>query len=471
MAIGTAVVDVVRDWPLDSGSALRIAVLGVLGAIGLALAWREAGRDRAVAAKRREHRAAARPALAILGLSALVLGLVLGGAAGDLPLAQVARLPMAPALGVTLLGFGSALFVWGGRVAVASAGATMFAGALLSAPAIVSADTLAASATLSRSTADASEIARIPVSTNVFSVDLSPEGRWLVIRHYDSPGRPDANRYTLRSLDGVSRELTGVQFAFADDDRVLVLRRAGDSLSLQLERVDSGIAVWSVALPPMFGPRLRASPHDRVWSIVGQNDEADSLVVVSGSVDSANVAIRHLKSTPTPLGAAAISAVAGRLVVSSYDVGNLRANPFSMLAMMAPRATLWEISDNGRTRIGEMRGFPLCGDADNGIAACVVRQQRQSEVWTLADTGSPKMVGRLPLDDVMRASPGPGPRVTAIQRDAAIIVDAARGRLTRVRLPADSGYAIEAHSVPGRLAVLRRMADGAGATIVLYRIP
>ena len=159
---------------------------------------------------------------------------------------------MAPALGVTLLGFGSALFVWGGRVAVASAGASMLAGALLTAPAIVSADTLAASATLSRSTADASEIARIPVSTNVFSVDLFPEGRWLVIRHYDSPGRPDANRYTLRSLDGVSRELTGVQFAFADDDRVLVLRRAGDSLSLQLERVDSGIAVWSVALPPMF---------------------------------------------------------------------------------------------------------------------------------------------------------------------------------------------------------------------------
>jgi Zn-dependent protease with chaperone function len=469
MAIGTVAVDVVRDWPLDSGSALRIAVLGVLGAIGLALAWREAGRDRAVAAKRREHRAGARPALAILGLSALVLGLVLGGAAGDLPLAQVARLPMAPALGVTLLGFGSALFVWGGRIAIASAGAAMFAGALLSVPAIVSADTLSASATLSRSAADASEIARIPGSTNVFSVDLSPEGRRLLVRHYDNSGRPDANRYTLRSLDGASRELTGVQLAFADEDRVLLLRRAGDSLSLQLERADSGNAVWSVALPPILGPRLRASPHDRVWSIVGQDEEGDSLVVVSGTIDSANAAVRRLKSMPTPLGAAAISAVGARLVVSSYDIGNVRANPFSLLAMMSPRATLWEISATGRKRIGEMRGFPLCGDADDGTAACVVREQRQSEVWALADTGSPRMVGRLSLDDVMRASPGPGPRVTAIQRDAAIIVDAARGRLTRVRLPADSGYAIEAHSVPGRLAVLRRTTEG--STIVLYRIP
>ncbi len=470
MAIGTAAVDVVRDWPLDFAGALRIALLGVLGAIGLALAWREAGRDRAVAAKRREHRVAARPALAILGLSALVLGLALGGTAGDLPLAQIARLPMAPALGVTLLGFGSALFVWGGRVAVASAGASMFAGALLAIPSIVSAETLHASATLSRSTADASELARIPVSTNVFSVDLSPKGRWVVIRHYDSPGRPDANRYTLRSVDGASRELTGVQLAFADDDRVLVLRRAGDSLALQLERVDSAVVAWAVALPPMLGPRLRASPHDRVWSIIGQDDEGDSLVVVRGRVDSADAVIRHLKSSPTPLGAAAISAVGARLVVSSYDVANPRANPFSMLAMMAPRATLWEISDTGRRRLGEMRGFPLCGDADDGAAACVVRQQRQSEVWTLADTGPPKMVGRLSLDDVMRASPGPGPRVTAIERNAAIIVDAARGRLTRVRLPADSGYAIEAHSVPGRLAVLRRTTEGAG-TIVLYRIP
>lgn len=469
MALGTAAVGIARSLPLDAASALRIAVIGALGAIGLALAWLEARRDRTAAAKRREHRTAARPVLLVLAVAAVVLGLVLGGAAGDLSLSQVARLPMAPAFGVTLLGLGSALFVWGGRVAVASAGASMLAGIVLFIPTLVSSTASSSSPPLSRTTADASEIARIAVSANVFSVDLSPTGQRLLIRRYDN-GRPNANRYMLRSIDGSTREVLGVQAAFADDDRVLVLRSTGDSLSLQLERADSANAVWSVALPPILGPRLRVSPHDGAWSIVGQDDENDSLVVVSGRIDSAKAIVRRLKSMATPMGATAIFRVGSRLVVPSYDVGNLGANPFSLLAMMTPRATLWEITDAGRKQIGEMTGFPLCGDADDGSAACVVRQQGQSEVWTLADTGAPRMVGRLSLDDVMRASPGPGPRVTAIQKDAAIILDAASGRVTRIRLPADSGFAMEAHSVPGRLAVLRRKTDG-GSTIVLYRIP
>jgi len=468
MAIGTAAIDLARSLPLDAASALRIAVLGALGALGLALAWLDARRDRGAAAKRREHRTAARPALLVLGVAAVVLGLVLAGAAGDLSISQVAHLPLAPAFGVTLLGLGSALFVWGGRVAVASAGASTVAGIALFVPTL-SWSGSSSSPPLSRMTADATEIARIPVFPNVFSVDLSPTGQRLLVRRYDS-GRPSASRYTLRSPDGATREVLGVQAAFADDDRVLVLRGAGDSLSLQLERADSANAVWSTALPPILGPRLRVSPHDRAWSIVGQDDENDSLIVVSGRIDSAGVVVRRLKSMPTAMGATAIFSVGSRLVVPSYEVGNLRANPFSLLAMITPRATLWEITDAGRRQIGEMTGFPLCGDADDGSAACVVRQQRQSEVWTLADTGAPKMVGRLSLDDVMRTAPGPGPRVTAIQRDAAVILDAAGGRMTRIRLPADSGFAIEAHSVPGRLAVLRRTADG-GSTIVLYRIP
>ena len=131
---------------------------------------------------------------------------------------------------------------------------------------------------------------------------------------------------------------------------------------------------------------------------------------------------------------------------------------------------MWPLSAPGRPVAVGFGTGDFVGDADDGSAACVVRQQGQSEVWTLADTGAPRMVGRLSLDDVMRASPGPGPRVTAIQKDAAIILDAASGRVTRIRLPADSGFAMEAHSVPGRLAVLRRKTDG-GSTIVLYRIP
>jgi hypothetical protein len=219
----------------------------------------------------------------------------------------------------------------------------------------------------------------------------------------------------------------------------------------------------------MLGPRLRVSPHDRSWSIVGQDDESDSLIVASGRVDSAKARVRRLKTVATPLGASASFNVGSRVIVPSYDMNNLRANPFSLLAMMTPRATLWEITGARRRQIGEMTGFPLCGDADDGYATCVVRQQRQSEIWTLADSGPPAFVGRLPLDDVMRASPGPGPRVTAVQKNDAVILDAAHGRITRIRLPADSGYAIEAHSVPGRLAVLRRATEG--ATVVLYRIP
>ena len=469
MAVGTAAVGVARDLPLDSGSAFRVALLGALGVLGLALAWREARRDRPVAAKQREHRVAARPALLLLGAAAAALGLVLGGAAGDLPLSQVARLPLAPAFGVTLLGLGSALFVWGGRVAVVSAGASTLAGILMFVPAVMSATAPSSSTPLSRAIANASEIARIPVPANVFSIDLSPTGQWLVARRYDTPGRSDANRYTLRSVDGASRELSGVQLAFADDRRVLALRRAGDSLALQLEGVDSSKSLWSVALPPILGPRLRVSPHDGVWSVIGQDDETDSLIVVSGTFDSAGARVRRLKSTPTAMGATAIFSVGRRLVVPSYDIGRLGANPFSLLATMTPHATLWEISDTGRRQIGEMTGVPVCGDADSGSAVCVVRQQRHSEVWTLADTGSPKMVGRLSLDDVMRASPGPGPRVTAIQKDAAVIVDVASGTVTRIPLPADSGFAMAAYSVAHRLAVLRR--TGVGATIVLYRIP
>src|SRR5262249_38244767 len=138
MAVGTAAVGLARELPVDPGNALRIAVLGALGAIGLALAWREAKRDRAVPAKRREHRAAARPALLLLGVAVVVLGLVTGAGASNVTLSQVANLPMTSTLGVTLLGLGAVLFVWGGRVAIASGGASLLAGVLMFVPALVS---------------------------------------------------------------------------------------------------------------------------------------------------------------------------------------------------------------------------------------------------------------------------------------------------------------------------------------------
>jgi hypothetical protein len=152
----------------------------------------------------------------------------------------------------------------------------------------------------------------------------------------------------------------------------------------------------------------------------------------------------------------------------AYDVASMRPGITGLLALMTPRARLYELTDTGRREIAELDGFPQCNSGDGGTATCLVRQRSRTEIWTLADTGAPSWAGSVPFGAITLASIGPDGHVTAVVGGNVTIIDPVAHRITGVTLPADTGYSTEAHSGAGFVSVLRRSVGV--STVIVYRI-
>jgi hypothetical protein len=466
--------DLLRDWPLDTMNLLAIALLLALGTASLWRAWKRSRSPGSQTARRENPR----QTLFVLAGVAALIGILAALTTRQMSLAQLGATPLLPALSMALAGIAGALLVSRSRSANIGAGANALAAIILALPTLQASGLLTRRAHLIRTHATAVEIGRISLPLNTMSVALSPDGRRMLTRRYENDRAGGFFHYTARSLDGAPRELDALQAEFTDSDHLLSLRRTGDTLSLQLERADSSSVLWTSKLSAAFAARLSVSPSDRTWSVIvektviAETEGDDSVVVFSGVVDSPSVSTRHLASTRSVvLNGEGLVAIGSRLIMPAYDLGNWRPGSLALAALMMPKTNVWEITPTGRRQIGDFDGFPQCGAADRGVAACVVRQRSRSELWTLADTGKPVFVGTLPLAEVILVSIGPGARVTAASRNNTVfVVDAAAGRLTEVSVPADSaGAVVVAQSAPGIVATLRR--GIATTTLVLYRVP
>ena len=100
---------------------------------------------------------------------------------------------------------------------------------------------------------------------------------------------------------------------------------------------------------------------------------------------------------------------------------------------------------------------------------CFVRQRNGGRIWTIGPNGATQSIGQLRGADAARVALGPGLRLTfAHATDRVTDVDAATGHATEIRLPAASGYLMEARTSARRLVVLRQ--DAASSRLTLYRV-
>lgn len=467
MACGAALFGLLRDGSSGADALIPIVVLAALGALGL---WRVWHRRRHDAGQDALHDAGSRAALLVLGGLAAIVLLLVGIAATDLPPASLAQLPLVGTLAITLAGLAAALVTTSARRARATAAALATAGVLAAATAVWSMDAFGAHrGGLTRTRVAARETGRIPLPRNTSSVQLSPDGDWFLAQHVElAESREGRFPYTLGSTSGVRREVHAVAAAFTGGHQLLALRTIGDSLGLELQDVDSSGALWRQALPRLTNPRLAVSPGDRAWVVSGIDEATWTPVVVTGRVGSPSTAVRRLRRADAAGVMMGVVRVGERLVVPAYDLTG-RDGVLVDLNLLPFRVGLWEIDDAGRRQVGEVDGIPQCGGADGGYAACIVRQRGRSEIWTLGPHGQLSRVASIPRADIVR-SLGPGRRITSLHdHRSVVIVDAGARRIADVDVAADSGYAMDASSIPGRLAVLWR--GNAGAAVAFYDVP
>jgi Zn-dependent protease with chaperone function len=473
MSLASGLFGSLREWSLSQSVALRPIVLAVLGALALWITWHRVRRE----GKRDGLRLTL---LAMGGLSAIT-GVIGAMMATDMPIREIATQSIVPAFALMLVGLASALALGRSRASrTAAAVAAAIAIAAIS-PSIATMRLLGGGDAFARTRATASEIGRVVLGTGAAGLSVSPTGDRFLVRQFEYDGDDDEEvpkkefSYTLGDFHGSKRNFAALEAELVDDAHVLVLHRVDGALELRLETLDS-IAVWTKRLPALRRPALTVSPRDRRWTIVDEDPQVDSVLVISGTPDVAEPLVRRLPSSRAGGGRRRVYNVGGhiivgeRIIVPAIDYSRQRPTSLAMFGLAMPRVDLWENTASGEQTIGRFEGIPECGVADEGRVVCIVRRLRDAgQLWIIESSGPARLVGRIPLDDAGRLFPGPGARVTGVRRDATLLtVDAVARRISAVQLGPDSGYVAEVRSAPERLIVVRY--TNGKATLVLYRV-
>ncbi len=440
--------------------AVATAVLVAIAASALWMAWRGYRRERAQASDR--------ATLGVLGAAALLAMAALVLEPSGMGLVALADSSALGAFCVATGGLAAALLVSGARWARWAGGAAM-AAALLAASMRLQSATLMPRMT--STAAAAVEEGRLSLGGTVSDVRLSPGGgRYLVQRFSQAARRRPELDYLVGTLGGSQRRIPdAVAAAFADDDHVLALHAAGDSLVLQLEKADRDSVVWSAPVPELFDPRLTVSPGDGTWTVTGQLP-TDSAFTGSGMLSAPAMHSRHLPPMHESGTVEVLTFDGGAsLVVTAFDFETRLPAPMLMLGLGMPKVALWQITADGRRRTGDVPGYPQCGPADGGRAACFVRGRRRGSVYTLGADGVPRARGVLPNGETWLVVAGPGARLTATDRSRRVLdVDAEAGRVTEISVPEGPGFVMTASLASDRLALVRQ--DSTAATLVWYRV-
>jgi len=249
--------------------------------------------------------------------------------------------------------------------------------------------------------ASATEVARVALDGNAMQLSVSPKGDRFLVREIPEGAEDDEDeegsrrlkpRYIVGSFNGAKRRFEALQAALVDESHLLVLRRAEGGLELRLESEDSA-AVWTLHLPPARFPVLTVSPRDHRWTILSEERELDSVLVMSGNGDGGAPVVRRMATGRR-----------GRRERGAYDMGQTltlgdrvvapafeykRRGP-TMLAMftMTPRVDFWETTTSGEQKVGTFDGMPQCGMTEDATAICVVHQPSdRSQLWTVGRTG------------------------------------------------------------------------------------
>ena len=125
---------------------------------------------------------------------------------------------------------------------------------------------------------------------------LSPSARQFAVQVGRSrSGLP--NRFVLGTLTGEQQPTSAYDVTFVNDSMALLLGPTPRGLELRLLGVDLTDvlppAVWSIALPPVYMPRVSADAGSGMWTIVGwQPDDADA-ISIAGRLDEGAPEVRR----------------------------------------------------------------------------------------------------------------------------------------------------------------------------------
>ena len=480
---------------LDGVVGLAVVAAFAIGAWSCRMAWRWArGNDRPT------HRSSALVALAAF-IALLVVGLPVARVFGDLGFNPLVTPTQGPAgtVALLLLGSGAALYTYRDNLRRRSGAATAAAGLLIG---VIGTD-LGPVALRNRehrlawTTGHAELAERLDAPRSAYRLHLSPAGSAFAIQatdrraaRYADDGEEGSylSRFTVGTRTGSRRTTSGLDIAFVDDDRVLIVRplaTSGDSLELSLEpaRGDDSTRLWRRVIPAYYAPTLAVDRASELWRVTGYDVEAQTAVSSVGRVGGDTLATTRLAN----------ALVGGRPVHTYRDGSSLiatlhgsfgkRQMLLTMLGFSSYRWDIWRVVNGQRRDMGSLPGLPECagmGAGDDSVL-CVARGRSGLSLWRLdtADPTRPTPIGALPQSfDLLDIAPDG--RVAAATRDAkaVAVIHATTGRATRfdinggVRLQSTSqapdAYIMDVGSASGLLAVL--VTRGGKSELAFYRV-
>lgn len=258
-------------WAASSASGLAAVLTAVtLAALGLVLAWLAL---RSRSAQRPLERAMATVALVALTTATAAVWalefLLHGMTAWRLHQAAF----VSPGTVVFPVALSAALVSSGGRARVLALGPTLLAAAALVAASGWFVDAAVRDPLVVPAPRLDDVVARVEERTTVEipeggSFELSPGGRWIVRDSYDEAS--EAERFVLRSVDGLTWVADATDVAFVDDGQIVVAVQGETSVDVIGRRLEPGLPeTWRVALRDVFVMELDVSPRDRRWRLTG----------------------------------------------------------------------------------------------------------------------------------------------------------------------------------------------------------
>ncbi|HEU5194089.1 MAG TPA: hypothetical protein VFW70_05060 [Methylomirabilota bacterium] len=279
-------------------------------------------------------------------------------------------------------------------------------------------------------------------------------------------------RFVLGNFTGEQQPTSAYDVTFLDDSMALLLGPTASGLDLRLMSVDLTDAlpppVWSIALPPIYMPRLSADAVSGIWTVVGWQPEDADAISVAGRLGEgmseikrwsipgadANASFFYLPETktaflvtPTKLayGAALLSRLAG-VPERRWELRKLDGTQGATLAVTAaPLACL----------------DPLPRDT---TLLCLAQQATHTVVWSVdGRSGRLSEIGAVPSFRWVLSS---STHLRFIMGDGTVLQTTRGGRGGTRFTPTEPGDIVEVSNAENHIAMLRR--SGKDVRLSLY---
>ena len=308
-------------------------------------------------------------------------------------------------------------------------------------------------------------------------IDLrsSPSGRRLAARVVRrTPGEaPWAFRVLGVANDGW--ELAADDLAFLDDDRLVVVRREDKTLRLALiSRSGSAASPWRVTLPDMVGALVTVSPATGAWTVVGSEPESESAIVaVAGVVGRDETRVKRWAVPASESDGRSALAVTGH--ETAFEVRTrLRDDWYwrwpllpTLLDRVPFDSEIWHRGPEGDRRVAGAAGLIRCTTPVDQAVVCLGYGTTERVVWVFRD-GLPEPPAILPAS-TWKVGLSENGLLGMTSANAILVLAEDRRQGVQLNLPPETGRAMDALLVGGRLAVLS--SRPLGGTVSVYALP